>query len=264
MAVGLMAAGSLLKLLESLVLNVSQGYAIWLEGISIGNDWNAFALPLMAMGGGLIASISPCVLALLPVQLSYLGTQQQDRPQPAKVLLFTLGVVVVYTMLGLFSSLAGALLIDHRGILQTVTGVIIIVLAFQLAGWFPTLPWHRLNGLLPQSRSRFLTPLGSSFLVGASFALVTSPCASPVLAAVLTAAATIGSPALAAISMLLYAIGYSMVLLLAGLGVELGGIRHRLLSRGDLVANLSCFVLVMFGVVYLLGGLQDLAQQVQW
>ena len=100
--------------LESAVLFISQSYADWLTRWTGQNAWAVFGLPVLAFGGGLIASVSPCVLALLPVQLSYLGAQKQQRPNPGKVIQFSLGVVTAYSILGLFTSLAGVLIIDHR------------------------------------------------------------------------------------------------------------------------------------------------------
>ena len=248
--------------LEAAVLAISQVYATWLTSLSGGGGWAVLALPLLAFGGGLLASVSPCVLALLPVQLSYLGAQKQQRPHPGKVVQFTLGVITAYSVLGLFTSLAGALIIDHRGGLFTATGVLMIVMALQLQGWGPRLPWHRLTpGPFTGSSWLRLVPSGS-FLIGLTFALVTSPCASPVLAAVLGAAAAASSPPLAVAAMLLYAMGYSAVILLAGLGVELGGVRRRLLERGEGISSISALVLLAFGTGYLWSGLRELAQQV--
>lgn len=249
--------------IESVVLSISQSYANWLTRSTGSSGWAVLSLPLLAFGGGLIASVSPCVLALLPVQLSYLGAQQQQRPNPGKVVQFSLGVVTAYSILGLFTSFAGALIIDHRSGLFIAAGVMVIVMALQLKGWGPRLPWHRLNlGAFPGMGWIQALPSGP-FLIGLTFALVTSPCASPVLAAVLSAAAAAGSPPLAVAAMVLYSIGYSMVILLAGLGVELGALRRRLLERGDQISGISAIVLLAFGAAYLWTGLQDLWLQVQ-
>ena len=104
--------------IELAILSISQRYSEWLNHWSNSHAWATLSLPALAFGGGLIASISPCVLALLPVQLSYLGAHQQQHPNPGKVIQFCLGVVTAYSLLGLFTSLAGTLLIDHRGVVD--------------------------------------------------------------------------------------------------------------------------------------------------
>lgn len=249
--------------IESAVLSISQNYANWLTQLTGNHGWAVLGLPVLALGGGLIASVSPCVLALLPVQLSYLGAQNQQRPNTGKVIEFSLGVITAYSILGLFTSLAGTLIIDHRGGLFITAGVIVIAMALQLKGWGPRVPWHRLNmGVIKAPGWVNKLPKGP-WLIGFTFALVTSPCASPVLAAVLSSAAAAGSPPLAVVAMIMYAIGYSMVILLAGLGVELGGIRRHLLERGDQITGISAMVLLAFGAFYLLTGIQDLQLQGQ-
>ena len=60
-----------------------------------------------------------------------------------------------------------------------------------------------------------------------------------------------------------YAVGYSMVILLAGLGVELGGLRRQLLERGEQISGISAIVLLTFGMIYLWTGFQDLQLQAQ-
>ena len=251
-AVLVVAAGPV----ELAVLSISQSYAEWLNRLSNSHVWATLGLPVLAFGGGLIASISPCVLALLPVQLSYLGAHQQQNPKPGKVLQFSLGVVTAYSLLGLFTSLAGTLLIDHRGVLLITAGVIVICMALQLKGWGPQVPWNRLNFSPKSDLSRVKQLPVGAFVIGFTFALVTSPCASPVLAAVISVSAATGSPLLA--TMVSYAIGYSMVILLAGLGVELGGLRHQLLTHNTQVSGISAMILFSFGVVYVWGGFQTL------
>ena len=249
--------------IESAVLSISQNYANWLTQLTGNHGWAVLGLPVLALGGGLIASVSPCVLALLPVQLSYLGAQNQQRPNTGKVIEFSLGVITAYSILGLFTSLAGTLIIDHRGGLFITAGVIVIAMALQLKGWGPRVPWHRLNMGVNKAPGWINKLPKGPLLIGFTFALVTSPCASPVLAAVLSSAAAAGSPPLAVVAMIMYAIGYSMVILLAGLGVELGGIRRHLLERGDQITGISAMVLLAFGAFYLLTGIQDLQLQGQ-
>ena len=79
-AVLVVAAGPI----ELAVLSISQSYAEWLNRWSNSHVWATLGLPVLAFGGGLIASISPCVLALLPVQLSYLGAHRQHIPNLEK------------------------------------------------------------------------------------------------------------------------------------------------------------------------------------
>ena len=69
-----------------------------------------FILVLLGFGGGLISSLLPCVLSLLPVNLAYIGTLNITSKLEAlkKASAFVLGVVLVMTLLGVFGGLAFA------------------------------------------------------------------------------------------------------------------------------------------------------------
>ena len=72
---------------------------------------NPVLLFVFAFIGGLIASISPCILAMLPINLSYIGTLKIKSRRDAlmKVSLFVTGVIIILSLLGLVSSFAGVL-----------------------------------------------------------------------------------------------------------------------------------------------------------
>lgn len=75
------------------------------------------------------------------------------------------GTVLVLSLFGLIASFASAIVVDHRGPVHLVVGLIILVMGLNLGGWLPlTLP------RLPE-----LPASGGPFLVGMGFALVSSP-----------------------------------------------------------------------------------------
>jgi cytochrome c-type biogenesis protein len=173
----------LFQLLERLISQTENNYQKWGESQPLANP---SVLILFAFGGGLLASISPCILAMLPVNLSYIGTLNVKSRQEAfwNATGFVLGVVTILSMFGLFSSVAGAIMVEWRGYINLAVGALIILMGLSIGGLF-----H-----LPLPQAQISLPLiAGTYGVGLTFAIVSSPCASPVLFAVLAAAAATGS-----------------------------------------------------------------------
>ncbi len=192
--------------IEAWVADNEQRYAKWLNPDTL--QQNLWLLLPTAFFGGLISSLSPCILALVPVNLSYIGTLKTPSKVRAFVnaLAFVLGVVVVLSMFGLVSSFAGLVIVEYKGYVNTAVGLVSIVLGLGVLGLFkmkiPTFVSELPSGAAP-------------FIVGATFALVTSPCASPVLLSMLLIAGSTGNTGLSVTTMVLYALGYTFILLVA-------------------------------------------------
>lgn len=206
----------------------------------------AHLLLLLAFGGGLIASISPCVLSLLPVNLTYIGTREiaSRRDALTKAGGFALGVIVTFSLLGLFSSFGAAVLVNYRGYVLVAVGSFALLMALVL------LQVVRLP--LPQFQGRMA--IAGPFGVGLAFALAGSPCTSPLLFAVLAAAAATQSPALSTLTMASYAVGYVLIIFLASLFAGLAKQTRGLLRHATAITRVSSLFLLVLGSYYLVDG----------
>ena len=231
--------------IERVISIVENRYQNW---FSRQDTANPLVLLPLAFIGGIIASISPCILALLPVNLSYIGTLNIKSRWDAftKAGLFVLGAVTILSLFGLVSSFAGAVMVDYRGYINVVVGTIMVVMGLWLIG-VVKLPLPAMNLNLPQAG-----PYG----VGLTFALISSPCASPVLFGVLAAAAATGSQALGTLTMVSYALGYTILIFLASLFTGLAKQSKQLLKHSESVICLGSVALIMTGAYYLLTGTQ--------
>ncbi|MDJ0735286.1 MAG: cytochrome c biogenesis protein CcdA [Nostocaceae cyanobacterium] len=231
--------------MENLVSVIENPFHKWLESQ---NKNNPLVLIPVAFVGGLIASISPCILSLLPVNLSYIGTLKiaSRRDAFVKAGLFVLGSITVFSMFGLFASLASGIMVEFRGHVNIVVGVVILLMGLSFAGLI-----H-----LPLPQKQFSIPVAGPYGVGLTFALVTSPCASPVLFAVLAAAAATGSQILSTMTMITYAIGYTAVIFLASLFTGLVKQSRLLLTKSDWIIRLGSAFLILAGGYYLVTGIR--------
>ncbi len=230
---------------ERVISIVENRYQQWFDQQDTANP---FVLLPLAFVGGVLASVSPCILALLPVNLSYIGTLKIKSRWDAftKAGLFVLGAVTILSLFGLVSSFAGTVMVEYRGYINIVVGLIMAVMGLWLMG-VVNLPLPQMNVNLPQAG-----PYG----VGLTFALVSSPCASPVLFAVLAAAAATGSQILGTLTMVSYALGYTILIFLASLFTGLAKQSKQLLKHSEEIIHFGSLALILTGAYYLFAGTQ--------
>lgn len=227
--------------------------------------------PLLLIGlafvGGLIASVSPCILSMLPVNLSYIGTREitSRRDALVKASAFVLGVVTVLSLLGLFSSFAGFVLVKFRGYFHLLVGAVILLMGLTLAGIVKiSLPHHRwlTSNLTSPTSAKFSwanlvrSLLVGPYSVGLTFALVSSPCTSPIMVSVLTAAAATGSQIQSTLTMVSYALGYTAIIFLASLFTGLAKQTRSLLAHSEAIVRVASILLLLVGSFYLISGAQ--------
>lgn len=230
---------------ENFVFGVAESYQGWFES-KVTN--NPFVLIPLAFAGGLIASISPCILSLLPVNLSYIGTREITSRWDAfiKAGSFVLGVVTILSLFGLFSSFAGAVMIYFRGYIQIAVGAIIVLMGLNLAGIVPL--------ALPQID--FKLPIAGPYGVGLTFALLSSPCTSPVMFAVLSAGGATGSQVLSTLTMISYSLGYTAIIFFASLFTGFVKQTRFLLNYSQTIIRFASVVLILIGGYYLFEGVR--------
>jgi cytochrome c-type biogenesis protein len=234
----------ILRSIEEFVSQTENSYQKWGASQPLTNPW--FLIPFAA-GGGLLASISPCILALLPVNLSYIGTLEVKSRRAAFLNAsgFVLGVVTVLSVFGLFSSVAAAVIVDWRGYINIAIGSLIILMGTSIAGLF-----H-----LPLPQTQISMPFAGTYGVGLTFALISSPCASPVLFAVLAAASATGSPLWSTLTMVAYALGYTAVIFAASLFAGLIRVSRQVLAKSESIMRWGGLALVLMGGYYVVSGI---------
>ncbi len=177
------------------------------------NPW--LALVAVFVGGALTAS-NPCVLAMIPLMMSFVAGRRDEQSGVLRAfllsLVFVLGLAVTFTALGMLAALANRLYGDVSGVWNWVVAVVCVFMGLHLMGVL-TLPIPTLGGRL-QPKTRGL--LGA-FVLGLLFGVVSAPCAAPILIVLLTYLAGSDSSVLWGGTLLLvYALGHSVLILVAG------------------------------------------------
>lgn len=164
---------------------------------------------------GFVSFLSPCMLPMLPIYLSYFSKEHAGRARTfALSISFVAGFSVVFCSLGLFVGSLGALLSEFHKIVETVGGIIIILLGFNALGLF-----H-----LPHGKGKHFSPKitgsVSAFLFGVVFSISHIPCVGAFLGTALTTAGISGSMSASVLLLLSYSLGMGVPFLICALVFE--------------------------------------------
>jgi cytochrome c-type biogenesis protein len=217
------------------------GFINYIGDIVQTQRWLAFPACFL---GGIVSSASPCVLAMIPLVIGYVGGYSEGSQKKAVQysLMFTLGLTITFTILGIIAGTLGRLFGDVGGrFWYYVLPPVAILLGLYLF-FHDKLNWNigLSQRLMPKKRA-----LLGAFLLGLFFGIVASPCATPVLAVILTFAATKQNIVYSGGLLLAYALGHWVLVL--GAGISAGFAQNVLSSRG--ISNFSTYSKRIAGVI---------------
>lgn len=184
----------------------------WLGTLStliMGNLWLA---PLLAILAGVLTAFTPCSLSTIPLVVAYVsGTADSDAKKSLRLsLVFALGMTITFTMLGVVASLAGRLIGRAASWWYIILGILMVLMALQTWGVFNFIPSTFL--ISKNTRRGYVGALIAGILGG----IFSSPCATPVLIALLALVAAQGKLLLGILLLLLYSAGHSILVIIAG------------------------------------------------
>ncbi len=219
---------------------------------------------LAVFGAGVLSFLSPCVLPLVPPYLTYMSGSSYDqlRADGATAgvvwqksvftsLFFVLGFSIVFITFGATATAFGQSFRAALPILTPIAGMFIIVMGLHFLGIF------RIGFLDRQLRHQgpgvASGPLGG-FLLGLAFAVGWTPCIGPVLAAILSVAATQETAYEGAALLGVYSLGLGVPFVLAGVAIGpfltfFSSFRRHLGTIEKVMGGL----LVLTGVLFLTG-----------
>ncbi len=217
----------------------------WLEQISAQIGQNMWLAPLLSLLAGILTSFTPCSLSSIPLVIAYVGGVGVEPRRAVRFsLMFALGAAVTFTALGVAAASIGRLLGSGAKWWYIVLGILMVLMALQTWDVVNIVPSAYLTG--KSKRRGYIGALLAGMLGG----LFSSPCATPVLIALLAVAAGGGSLLWGALLLLLYGVGHGALAVLAGSSI--GAVNR--LTQNERYGTVSRILKIMMGVLILLIG----------
>lgn len=221
-----------------------------------------------ALAAGIISFLSPCVLPLVPPYLIYLTgatiehVANDEEPQASKravmlsALVFVLGFSTVFVALGASASFIGSFIRAWSAQLSIVAGIAIILMGLHFLGL------TRIGFLMREGRLPIPKPVGlwGAYVMGLAFAFGWTPCIGPILAAILSVAASETTVTKGAGLLAVYSAGLGIPFLIAAFMVErFSAVLARMKKHLATVERVMGALMILVGIGFLTGAITDVS-----
>jgi cytochrome c-type biogenesis protein len=204
---------------------------------------------------GIITFISPCLLPMLPIYLSYIIGQERGKGRAlVQSLFFVAGFAVIFILMGAFSGTVGSLFLRHQTLVNWITGVVVILFGLSFIGVLK-IKWGK--GI----SSKHLNSDGSAgvwqaFVFGLIFSIGWTPCVSAFLGSALMMAAQQGSTVQGILLLLVYSLGLGIPFVISAVLIDKLKTAFDFIKRHYRVISIASGVfLIAVGILMITGHL---------
>lgn len=200
---------------------------------------------------GIITFISPCLLPMIPLYVSYFagGKERNTKKTVENALGFIFGFTIVFVLMGALAGTFGQLLNEYKKIVDIITGLIVIFFGLNFLGVF------KLN-IFKGSKKAKTENLGffSSMIFGIVFSIGWTPCVGAFLGSALMMAASQGQATEGIIMLLLYSSGLGIPFFISAILIDKLRGAFTFIKKHYKVINTVCgCLLVVVGVLMATG-----------
>ncbi len=201
---------------------------------------------------GIITFISPCLLPMIPIYVSYFagGGERSQRKTLLCALGFVIGFTVVFVLMGALAGTAGSFLKSHQTAVNIVSGLVVIFFGLNFLGVFKLRLFRGAGGTVNTSNPGFF----SSALFGVIFSLGWTPCVGAFLGSALMLASQQGHVIEGMIMLLVYSLGLGVPFILSAILIDRLKTAFDWIKRHYNVINIICgCLLIVIGILMATG-----------
>lgn len=204
---------------------------------------------------GIISFISPCMLPMLPLYISYFagdnGIATENRQKTttlSRAFAFVVGFTLIFTMLGVFAGSIGMFLMKYQTFVNIIGGLLIIYFGLSYLNIVQIPFFKGMNNKL-EVKGCF-----SAFLFGMIYSVSLTPCVGAFLGSALMLASSTGGALKGALLLLAYSLGLGIPFLISALLIEQLQSTFTFIKKHYKIINNICGIfLIVIGVMMALG-----------
>ncbi|MBE6850642.1 MAG: cytochrome c biogenesis protein CcdA [Ruminococcus sp.] len=198
---------------------------------------------------GIISFISPCMLPMLPIYISYFaGNADKKHRTFARAVSFVLGFTVVFSLLGLFAGTLGGFLAMYKTGVNIVCGLLVI--AFGLS-YLDVIRIPFFKGIQGKHE---INSIFSAFLFGVIYSVSLTPCVGAFLGSALMMASASGTAVQGILLLVTYSLGMGVPFLISAVLIEKLNTAFTFIKKHYRIINLvSGIFLIVTGVAIAFG-----------
>lgn len=207
---------------------------------------------LISLLEGIITFVSPCMLPMLPLYISYFAGGQGNRKKAfINALGFVLGFTLVFTSLGAFAGTFGSLLTQYNHWVNIIGGAIVLIFGLNYLGILNLAFLQQVKKVEYQPKN-----LGffSSMLFGVVFSIGWTPCVGAFLGSALMLAATAQDSVKGILMLLSFSFGLGIPFVLSALLLDrLKNVFNFIKRNYKIINAISGLLLVIIGLAMMTG-----------
>ena len=202
---------------------------------------------------GIITFISPCLLPMLPIYVSYFAGGKEER-STKKTLInalgFVLGFTIVFVALGALAGTLGSFMLKYSTAVNIVTGLIVVFFGLNFIGLFKLNIFKGIRNPLAGKDLSFF----SALLFGIIFSVGWTPCVGAFLGSALAMASQQGKMLTGVMMLLCYSLGLGIPFVISALLVDKLKGAFNFIKKHYTVINIICgSFLVLIGILMMSG-----------
>lgn len=209
---------------------------------------------------GFISFISPCMLPMLPIYISYFaGGKNEKHKTMFRALGFVLGFTVVFTSLGLFAGSIGMFLKEYQTAVNIVSGVIVILFGLSYLDIIKIPFFKGMNG------DHNINGVFSAFLFGVIYSISLTPCVGAFLGSALMLASSAGGAVKGTLLLLTYSLGLGIPFVVSSILIDkFSGAIGFVKKHYKVINMISGIFLIIVGIMMAFGMLYSLLNLFIW